>query len=352
MIAPRFVERDTITIAGASTAGQPGEFNYAEIWEKKYGPLDALLKPLSLDGGTYGATFREGDHLVYIAGVSVADSSKFPKGMDKREIPAAAYAVVECTLSTMDAIMQEVYGEWFHSSDKELDVDAIGFEYYLPYSGDGEIHVEMYVPIKPKTYNLNTSEENPMNVYEAISNRRSIRKFKNDPIPEEDLHKILQAGILAPSGKNRQPWKFLVVQGEKRAEMITQMLAGIDHNEKAGRDCGSSRNTVKVMAQAPVTVFIFNPVGIHPWQKHSIDQMLMSVVDTQSIGAAIQNMLLAAQELGIGSLWICDVFSAYEELSSWLGESSEMIAAISFGYANEHPIARKRRSFDDVVRWI
>ena len=59
-----------------------------------------------------------------------------------------------------------------------------------------------------------------MNTLEAIAARRSIRKFKSDPIPEDMLQKILTAGIQAPSGKNRQPWRFIVVQGEKRAEMI------------------------------------------------------------------------------------------------------------------------------------
>lgn len=191
-----------------------------------------------------------------------------------------------------------------------------------------------------------------MKVFETITNRRSIRKFKNDPIPDEALHQILQAGILAPSGKNRQPWKFHVVQGEKRAEMISQMLAGVTQREKDGHDSGSVRNTIRAMEQAPVTVFIFNPGGTAPWLARSIDQNFTDIVDIQSIGAAIQNMLLAAEELGIGSLWICDVFSAYEELCTWMGEDSEMIAAISFGIPDEHPIARKRKPFDEVVKWI
>jgi len=76
----------------------------------------------------------------------------------------------------------------------------------------------------------------------------------------------------------------------------------------------------------------------------------MDVLDIQSIGAAIQNMLLAAQELGLGSLWICDVFIAYEELCHWLGETGELIAAVSFGYADESPPARPRKPMREVVR--
>jgi len=89
---------------------------------------------------------------------------------------------------------------------------------------------------------------------------------------------------------------------------------------------------------AAVAVFIFNPHDLHPWLTRSIDRMFQDVVNIQSIGAAIQNMLLAAQELGIGSLWICDVFFAHEELLNWLGEKSQMIAAVSLGNTDESPM--------------
>ena len=189
-----------------------------------------------------------------------------------------------------------------------------------------------------------------MNTLEAISGRRSIRKFKDNPIPDEMLQAILTAGIQAPSGKNRQPWRFIVVKQDKRPELIRIMRQQIAKAKTRGEDLGSSEWTTNVMEQAPVTVFIFNPDGSRPWLAHSIDQMFTDMVDIQSIGAAIQNMLLAALELGIGSLWICDVFYAYEELCNWLGEKGEMIAAVSFGYPDESPAARPRKSFNEVVR--
>jgi len=191
-----------------------------------------------------------------------------------------------------------------------------------------------------------------MNTYETITARRSIRKFKSDPVPEDILQKILTAGTLAPSGKNRQPWRFIVVQGEKRLEMIRIMRDGIARTKKRGEDPGSSEWTTNVMEQAPVTVFILNPHGIHPWLAHSIDQNFDDLVNVQSVGAAIQNMLLVALELGLGSLWICDVFYAYEELLSWLGESCQMVAAVSFGYPDEAPAARSRKPVSEVARWI
>ena len=66
-----------------------------------------------------------------------------------------------------------------------------------------------------------------MNTLDTIAARRSIRRFKPDPVPDEALQAILTAGTQAPSGKNQQPWKFIVVQGEKRVEMVRVMRGGI-----------------------------------------------------------------------------------------------------------------------------
>jgi len=190
-----------------------------------------------------------------------------------------------------------------------------------------------------------------MNTLETIAARRSIRRFKDQPVPEELLRTILKAGTQAPSGKNRQPWRFVVVQGEQRAEMVRVMREGMAKMQAQGEDVGSAVWSANVMERAPVTVFIFNPHGIYPWLEHSVDQNFQDLVNVQSVGAAIQNMLLAAVELGLGSLWICDVFYAYGELCDWLGEQCQMVAAVSFGYADESPEARSRKPLDEVARW-
>ena len=171
-----------------------------------------------------------------------------------------------------------------------------------------------------------------MDVYEAISERRSIRRFKDEPLADEVVEKILQAGTLAPSGKNRQPWRFYVVSGDpKKAEMVGILRAAVQRMAAEGNNMRWPEHSVDIMEHAPVTVFVCNPEGQRPWFAHGSDQAMMQVVDTQSVGAAIQNMLLAAQAEGVGSLWICDVFIAYDELCDWLGEKGELIAAISFG---------------------
>jgi len=185
---------------------------------------------------------------------------------------------------------------------------------------------------------------------DAIAARRSIRKFRSDPISDGALEAILTAAIQSPSGKNRQPWRFVVVKEDKRGEMVRVMREGMAKARAEGRDLGSSEGTARVMEQAPVTVFVFNAEGMHPGQPHSTEQMFWGVVNVQSIGAAIQNMLLAAQDLGLGSLWICDVFYAYEELCTWLGEECQMVAAVSLGHPDESPDARPRMSMAEVTR--
>jgi nitroreductase len=189
-----------------------------------------------------------------------------------------------------------------------------------------------------------------MNVQDAIAGRRSIRRFKDDAVPEEALSSVLVAASRAPSGKNRQPWRFVIVKENKRAEMIRILREGIDRAKARGDQPGSSEWTAKVMEQAPVTVFVFSPDALRPWLSHSIEQNFTELVDVQSVGAAIQNMLLTAYDLGLGTLWICDVFYAYDELTEWLGEKTGLIAAVSLGYPDESPEPRSRRPLSELVR--
>lgn len=191
-----------------------------------------------------------------------------------------------------------------------------------------------------------------MNTLDTIAQRRSIRRFKDAPIADETIERILTAAIQAPSGKNRQPWRFVVVKEDKRPEMIRIMREAIARVKEDGGDVGSSPWTAESMEQAPVTVFVFNSYAEHEEGQRSPADNIWNVVDVQSVGAAIQNMLLAAQDLGIGSLWICDVYYAYDELCSWLGETHQVIAAVSLGYPDESPAARPRQAVSKVTTWL
>jgi nitroreductase len=191
-----------------------------------------------------------------------------------------------------------------------------------------------------------------MNTREAIAARRSIRRFRPDPLPAGALDAILAAGIQAPSAKNRQPWRFTVVTGETRAGMLQAFREGLDQMEAGGEKTGSARGTIACMEQAPTTVFVHNPAGAHPWLARKENASWDELADVQSVGAAIQNMLLAAQDLGIGSLWIADVWYAYPQLNAWLETDEQMVAAVSFGIPDEAPPARPRKARSDVVREV
>lgn len=192
----------------------------------------------------------------------------------------------------------------------------------------------------------------------AIYDRRSIRKFSDTPVSKEDITEIIESGIKAPSSKNRQPWKFIVVQGKEKEQMLEVFRQGIAREESGNALLPQSRQhiaaakyTVDIMESAPVTVFVVNSLGKSFLADLTPEERVYDICNIQSISAAIQNMLLAATEKGIGSLWICDIYFAYAELCEWLKSEGELVAAVAFGYPNEFPQARPRKKFEDVVEW-
>lgn len=192
----------------------------------------------------------------------------------------------------------------------------------------------------------------------AIYNRRSIRKFIDKPISEKDIMNIIQSGIKAPSSKNRQPWKYIVIQGDTKAEMLKVFRQGIEREEsdsvllpQSKQHISSAKYTVDIMAEAPTIVFVVNSLGKSILSELTPEERVSEICNIQSIGASIQNMLLAATEKGIGSLWICDIYFAYSELCKWLNSDGQLIAAIAFGYPKEFPNERPRKKLDDIVEW-
>lgn len=192
----------------------------------------------------------------------------------------------------------------------------------------------------------------------AIYDRRSIRKFTDKPIAKQDIIDIIQSGIKAPSSKNRQPWKYIVVQGNAKEEMLKVFRRGIEREENGSALLPQSRQhiaaakyTVDIMAEAPTIVFVVNSLGKSILEELTPEERVYEICNIQSVSASIQNMLLAATEKGIGSLWICDIYFAYAELCQWLGDDGQLIAAIAFGYPNEFPKERPRKRIEDVVEW-
>lgn len=191
-----------------------------------------------------------------------------------------------------------------------------------------------------------------------IYSRRSIRKFLPTPIPKQDMNEIIQSGIKAPSSKNRQPWKYFVIQGNAKEKMLDIFRQGIKREEsqnsllpKSKQHIVSAKHTVDIMAEAPVIVFVVNSLGKSLFSELTLEEHISEICNIQSISASIQNMLLTATEKGIGSLWICDIYFAYPELCTWLNCDGQLIAALAFGYPNETPGERPRKKIGEVVEW-
>lgn len=178
----------------------------------------------------------------------------------------------------------------------------------------------------------------------SIKNRRSIRKYTNKSLDKETVLEILNAGRLAPSAKNRQPWYFVVLQNKCKDEVADKMLTytkGVH-----GKDCetlkykSSIEATAKIIKEAPVLILIFKNKDEN-W----------NIGDNLSIGACVENMLLCATENGIGSLWIRDTYCVSDDLAKQYGDGKELVCSIILGYSAESPNARPRKNLDDIVKW-
>lgn len=219
------------------------------------------------------------------------------------------------------------------------------------------MHVDTKYHENTSWLHTNLKSEGAVYMLSAITNRRSIRRYQNQPVPKHLIEKIIQAGMLAPSSKNRQPWFFIVTAGPAKNDMLLAMRNGLlrekEHPflaESTQHQSGALR-TLQIMEQAPVVILVVNSLGIdirHPL--HSEDR-IYEICNAQSIGAAMENMTLTASDLGLGSLWICDTYFAYDELQQWLNLRGELTAAMALGYANESPAARPRKNMDEIVEW-
>ena len=191
-----------------------------------------------------------------------------------------------------------------------------------------------------------------------ICTRRSIRKHLDKPVPKEIIERIIEAGTLAPSAKNRQPWKYIVLGGENKSEFLKYMWNGIIREEKesamlpnSANGLADAKNTWKIMGQAPILIAVVNTNGKNPFNEINTNDRFIEIFDTLSIGASIENMLLKATEIGLGTLWIANTCYAYNELTDYLNTNHQLIGAIALGYANESPNQRPRKNIDTIVEY-
>lgn len=193
---------------------------------------------------------------------------------------------------------------------------------------------------------------------DAIYTRRSIRKYTNEPVPHSIIEKIIDAGRVAPSAKNRQPWRYLVYSGEAKARLLSIMKKGIEMEEINPRlplsvsGIPDAKNTLRIMETAPSVIIVLNINGKSPFVQLDVDDRFTEINDLLSIGASIENMLLKAEELNIGTLWIGNTCFAYQELMEYIGFTAELVGAIALGYRAETPSMRPRKKIEDIIMYF
>lgn len=202
-----------------------------------------------------------------------------------------------------------------------------------------------------------------MDFFEAISTQRAIRRLTPDPIPDEVLRRILEAAICAPSGGNRQSWSFVVIRdadlrakiGEHYREAYFKELFNLPYYRDAlavspdsplAKVVASSRHLAEHLAEAPVLILAcLDTRGMSP-----------GITQGASIYPAVQNILLAARALGIGSTLTTIHRFRDRQIKELLGIPPEVetAALIPLGYPLGKFGRAPRRPLDEVVyfdRW-
>jgi len=209
-----------------------------------------------------------------------------------------------------------------------------------------------------------------MDLFDAIKGRTSIRRFKQTPVPDEDIRKILDAGRLAPSANNTQPWSFLVIKDKETLkkmagavrEMVDRMIPYAE-DEKQAQRLGAYKGTYYTFFEnAPVVIAVFME-GYDAGTDKLLARMgypaedimrLRPLPGLQSVAAAIEHMQLALHALGYGSCWMTGPLVAQEAFEKLLGYGKDkfIAALMPIGVPDEHPQARPRKALEELVKRI
>ncbi len=165
-----------------------------------------------------------------------------------------------------------------------------------------------------------------MDVYDAIRQRRSVRKYEDRAIPEDVLKRVLEAGILAPTGRNTQEWRFVVVRDPDTRKRLAEAAEQ------------------KFVAEAKVVVAV---VSLDP-----VREMFCGIqAGPVDCAIVIDHMTLAAVAEGLGSCWIghFDQDSSREILG--IPAPAKIIEMLVLGYPGDTPGEKKRKTLDELTCW-
>ncbi|OPY87570.1 MAG: 5,6-dimethylbenzimidazole synthase [Smithella sp. PtaU1.Bin162] len=187
-----------------------------------------------------------------------------------------------------------------------------------------------------------------MRLSEIIKRRRSVRKFKSDPISKDLLEKIMDLATWAPSAMNRQDWHFVILQGSQKDDFLKISTTAFEHFkpvlEKNFKDKPKIIEGMKIFFEtygnAPVIIMAY--AGKLPTGQD----------DVWSVSLAVQNLMLSAYEEGLGTVWTDGVvFTKEKEINDLIGiKDRKLVCVIPIGYPAEEPKAPPRR--EGRIQWI
>jgi len=206
-----------------------------------------------------------------------------------------------------------------------------------------------------------------MSILNVIKSRRSIRKFKTQSVNIDDIYQIIEAGIWAPSSGNTMPFKFLILSNEEhKGKFFTLVLDTVvdwkkEAAEKKGIAITDLRHNYKKyldeIQKAPVMIFLFFDLerGAKEFTNENIDEFIKnnylynSLRD--SLYLCVENMLLEASAIGLGSLYFELPRVAKTPVNSLfnIDKKYEFFMCLPFGYPDEEPLGKERNVEDFLI---
>ena len=193
-----------------------------------------------------------------------------------------------------------------------------------------------------------------------LRSRRSIRRFKSDPVSLDCIQRILETGIYAPSAHNLQPWRFAVITSNAAKKLLAETITGrfrqdmvIEGVPEADIQARVNR-TVRRTIEAPVIIVLCRDTTQVKADPSVLGQQMEVLMATQSVALAGLQLLLAAHAEGLGGTWICWPLFAPDETRRALGLSAawEPQGMLFLGYPFEQPEPPIRPPQEDITLWI
>ena len=193
------------------------------------------------------------------------------------------------------------------------------------------------------------------NTLKTIRQRHSVRQFRDDPVDEDTLFTVLDAANRAPSAHNQQSWRFIIIRGQKKSELtsLVSRRSGDFHKPVST----ILRMASRTMASAPVVVAVMSTGQIieNGDELFRVDKSealdFFRTLEIQSSSAAVENLLLAATSLGLGSVWLGILLVLKEEILDFLQEShGEFMAVVPLGYPRKPMEGPRKKTLDNVVK--